>query len=85
MFSRNGSRLLLAISLSVPLGTALACGPDFPLRLLGDRAQTLGELPEGSFQFEVNRLGKAIAGLKPASATVGRSGKMSRRAGVVTA
>ena len=72
MFSRNGSRLLLAISLSVPLGTALACGPDFPLRLLGDRAQTLGELPEGSFQFEVNRLGKAIAGLKPATATVPR-------------
>ena len=70
MFSRNGSRLLLAISLSVPLGTALACGPDFPLRLLGDRAQTLGELPEGSFQFEVNRLGKAITGLEPATATI---------------
>ncbi|POA22761.1 hypothetical protein C1886_00585 [Pseudomonas sp. FW300-N1A1] len=66
MYSRNWPRHLLAFSLCLPLGTAMACGPDFPLRLLSDRAQTLGELPEGSFQFEVNRLGKAIAGLKPA-------------------
>lgn len=69
MYSRNWSRHLLALSLFLPLGTATACGPDFPLRLLGDRAMTLGELPEGSFQFEVNRLGKVIAGLKPAAQT----------------
>lgn len=69
MFSRNWPRHLLALGLCLPLGTAMACGPDFPLRLLSDRAQTLGELPEGSFQFEVNRLGKAIAGLKPAVAS----------------
>lgn len=69
MYSRNWPRHLLALSLFLPLGTATACGPDFPLRLLGDRAMTLGELPEGSFQFEVNRLGKVITGLKPAAAT----------------
>lgn len=68
MYSRNWPRHLLALSLFLPLGTATACGPDFPLRLLGDRAMTLGELPEGSFQFEVNRLGKVITGLKPAAA-----------------
>jgi hypothetical protein len=66
MSIRNWPRQLLALSLCLPLGSVMACGPDFPLRLLGDRAQTLGELPEGSFRFEVNRLGKAIAGLKPA-------------------
>ncbi|MCU1748130.1 hypothetical protein [Pseudomonas sp. 6D_7.1_Bac1] len=66
MSIRNWPRHLLAISLCLPLGSAIACGPDFPLRLLGDRTQTLGEMPEGSFLFEVNRLGKTIAGLKPA-------------------
>ncbi|WP_347902851.1 hypothetical protein [Pseudomonas purpurea] len=65
MFIRNG---LLCLTLSLPLGSALACGPDFPLRLLSDRAHTLAELPEGSFQFEASRLGSAIAGLKPATA-----------------
>ncbi|RON05698.1 hypothetical protein BK659_21585 [Pseudomonas brassicacearum] len=66
MSIRNWPRHVLALSLCLPLGCAMACGPNFPMRLLGDRAQTLGELPEGSFRFEVNRLGKAIAGLKPA-------------------
>ena len=68
MFSRNRPRQWLALGLCLPLGTAMACGPDFPLRLLGDRAQNLSELPEGSFQLEVNRLGRTIAGLKPAAA-----------------
>jgi hypothetical protein len=66
MSIRNWPRHVLALSLCLPLGCAMACGPNFPMRLLGDRAQTLGELPEGSFRFEANRLGKAIAGLKPA-------------------
>lgn len=67
MFTRKWPRHLLCLSLCLPLGPALACGPDFPMRLLDNRAQTLAELPEGSFRFEVSRLGQAIAGLKPAT------------------
>ncbi|WP_210712763.1 hypothetical protein [Pseudomonas sp. MWU349] len=59
------SRYLLCLSLCLPLAPALACGPTFPMRLLGDRPQTLAQLPEGSFQFEISRLGKPIVGLKP--------------------
>lgn len=65
MSTRNWPRRLLCLSLGVPFGTALACGPDFPMRLLDDRAQTLADLPESNFAFEVNRLGQAISGLKP--------------------
>ena len=65
MSTRNWPRHLLCLSLSVPFGPALACGPDFPMQLLRDRAQTLAELPEGNFAFEVNRLGQQLAGLKP--------------------
>ncbi len=64
MFTRNWPRHVLCLSLSLPLGSALACGPDFPMRLLDNRAQSLAELPEGNFQFEINRLGHVIAGLK---------------------
>ena len=64
MFTRNWPRHLLCMSLSLPLGSALACGPDFPMRLLDNRGQSLAELPEGNFSFEVSRLGHAIAGLK---------------------
>ncbi|WP_210642122.1 hypothetical protein [Pseudomonas sp. Tri1] len=67
MFTRKWPRRLLCLSLSLPLGQALACGPEFPMRLLDNRAQSLAELPEGSFRFEVSRLGQAIAGLKPAT------------------
>jgi len=65
MFTRKWPRRLLCLSLSLPLGQALACGPDFPMRLLDNRAQSLAELPEGNFRFEISRLGQAIAGLKP--------------------
>src|SRR5471030_1504307 len=68
MFTRNWPRHLLCLSLSLPLGSALACGPDFPMRLLDNRGQSLAELPEGNFNFEINRLGHAIAGLKNATA-----------------
>jgi len=68
MLSRNWPRHLLCLSLSLPLGSALACGPDFPMRLLDDRGQTLADLPEGNFNFELSRLGKTIAGLKNATA-----------------
>ena len=64
MFTRNWPRHLLCLSLSLPLGSALACGPDFPLRLLDNRSQSLAELPEGNFRFEISRLGQTIAGLK---------------------
>ncbi|RON38813.1 hypothetical protein BK666_28820 [Pseudomonas frederiksbergensis] len=68
MFTRNWPRHLLCLSLSLPLGSALACGPDFPMRLLDNRGQSLSELPEGNFAFEINRLGHAIAGLKNVTA-----------------
>src|SRR5690606_12250212 len=64
MLTRKWPRHLLCLSLSLPLGSALACGPDFPMRLLDNRGQSLAELPEGNFRFEINRLGHAIAGLK---------------------
>jgi len=68
MLTRNWPRHLLCLSLSLPLGSALACGPDFPMRLLDDRGQSLAELPEGNFKFEISRLGKTIAGLKNVTA-----------------
>jgi hypothetical protein len=68
MLTRNWPRHLLCLSLSLPLGTALACGPDFPMRLLDNRGQTLADLPEGNFNFEISRLGKTIAGLKNVTA-----------------
>ncbi|EJM49929.1 hypothetical protein PMI26_00143 [Pseudomonas sp. GM33] len=68
MFTRNWPRHLLCLSLSLPLGSALACGPDFPMRLLDNRGQSLTELPEGNFSFEISRLGHAINGLKSVTA-----------------
>ncbi|WP_445180372.1 hypothetical protein [Pseudomonas sp. McL0111] len=68
MLTRNWPRHLLCLSLSLPLGTALACGPDFPMRLLDNRGQTLADLPEGNFNFEISRLGKTIAGLNNVTA-----------------
>lgn len=64
MSTRKWPRHLLCLTLSLPLGSALACGPDFPMRLLDNRGQTLSELPEGNFNFEISRLGGSIAGLK---------------------
>lgn len=68
MLTRNWPRHLLCLSLSLPLGSVLACGPDFPMRLLDNRGQTMSELPEGNFNFELSRLGKTIAGLKNVTA-----------------
>jgi len=48
--------LVCAIALGMlPLACG-ACGPDFPAELLGDRAATLNNLPEGAFYFEAQRL-----------------------------
>ncbi|MGF6283850.1 hypothetical protein [Pseudomonas silensiensis] len=69
MLTRNWPRHLLCLSLSLPLGSALACGPDFPMRLLDNRGQSLAELPEGNFRFEIRRLGHAVAGLKNVTET----------------
>lgn len=69
MLTRNWPRNLLCLSLSLPLGSALACGPDFPMRLLDNRGQSLAELPEGNFRFEISRLGHAVAGLKNVTET----------------
>ncbi|MDI3275662.1 hypothetical protein [Pseudomonas sp. AL03] len=69
MFTRNWPRHLLCLSLSLPLGSALACGPDFPMRLLDNRGQSLAELPEGNFRFEISRFGHAVAGLKNVTET----------------
>ncbi|WP_064116530.1 hypothetical protein [Pseudomonas fluorescens] len=68
MLTRNWPRHLLCLSLCLPLGSALACGPDFPMRLLDNRGQSLADLPEGNFHFELSRLGKTIAGLKNVTA-----------------
>lgn len=38
------------------------------MRLLDNRGQSLAELPEGNFNFEISRLGKTIAGLKNVTA-----------------
>lgn len=67
MFTPKWPAPLLLLSLALPLGQAMACGPDFPMRLLDNRSQTLADLPEGNFRFEVSRLGRAIAGLEPAT------------------
>ncbi len=63
----NQSLLALAIATLLPLGSAQACGPDFPYRLLNDRGNALSQLPEGSFSVEIKRLGLSISGLKPSS------------------
>jgi hypothetical protein len=56
-----------AVLVLLPLGGARACGPDFPYRLLDDRAGALATLPEGSFVQEARRLGAPIDGLGRAS------------------
>ncbi|KMM77389.1 hypothetical protein ACP93_00605 [Xanthomonas sp. NCPPB 1128] len=69
--SCRDSRRVVALAtalLLLPLGGARACGPEFPYRLLDDRAGALAQLPEGSFAREVQRLGAPIEGLGRASA-----------------
>ncbi|MEN0104854.1 MAG: hypothetical protein AAGC84_00345 [Pseudomonas sp.] len=57
--------LALAIALSAPL--AHACGPDYPMRLLANRANSLAELPESNFSFEIGRLAVGLPALKQAA------------------
>jgi hypothetical protein len=45
----------LALAALLP-STTHACGPDFPQELLTNRVATLGQLPEGAFNFEARNL-----------------------------
>ena len=56
MWLRSLLASLLVLILLTPVRDADACGPDFPHRLLVDRAGTLGELPDGAFSLEATRL-----------------------------
>jgi cellulose synthase operon protein C len=49
-------RTSLLIAMSACASLALACGPEFPNRLLDDRSASLQDLPIGSFDFEMKRL-----------------------------
>ncbi|WP_437882581.1 hypothetical protein [Pseudomonas sp. LRF_L74] len=57
----------LGLGMLLPLASAMACGPDFPYRLLEDRENALAQLPEGSFSNEVRLFGNPVAGLGQAS------------------
>ena len=46
------------------LATAIACGPDFSVQLLDDRAGTLGATPANSFAFEAAALASPMDSLK---------------------
>ncbi|MFJ9452311.1 hypothetical protein [Herbaspirillum sp. NPDC101397] len=52
--------LRIAIALAIPFSAAvvIACGPDFPLQVLDDRAGTLKATPANSFAYEAAHLVK---------------------------
>jgi tetratricopeptide (TPR) repeat protein len=57
------NKIILASLLgAIGVGTAIACGPDFPWQLLGNRDRTVSDRVELSFTFEVGRLVKVPAG-----------------------
>ena len=57
MLKFNKALLLSSMTLA---GSALACGPDFPMMLSTDRAQTFSALPEPVFLVEVQALAYAV-------------------------
>jgi hypothetical protein len=59
----------LSLALCLPWAPAQACGPDFARRLLSDRAQSLNELPESNFAFELSRIAPANS-TRPRALTV---------------
>ena len=67
MHNPDWRHALLGSALIIGSSATLACGPDFQLRLLGDRQLSLSDLPEGNFAVEAARLGQSIAGLGKAS------------------
>ena len=56
--------LRIAVALALPLGAAvvIACGPDFPLQVLDDRAGTLKATPANSFAYEASHLAQMAPG-----------------------
>lgn len=57
MLKFNKALLLSCMTLA---GSALACGPDFPMMLSSDRAQTFAVLPEPVFLVEVQSLAATV-------------------------
>ena len=56
------NRIIVASLLAaVGVGTAIACGPDFPWQLLGNRDRTVSDRVELNFAFEAGRLVKVPA------------------------
>ena len=60
MLKMNKALLLSSMMLA---GSALACGPDFPMMLSSDRAQTFAVLPESVFLVEVQVLASVVPDL----------------------
>ncbi len=60
MLKFNKALLLSCMTLA---GSALACGPDFPMMLSSDRTQTFAVLPEPVFLVEVQALASAVPDL----------------------
>lgn len=60
-------RIAAAAALGLPLAAAvvIACGPDFPLQVLDDRAGTLKQTPANSFAYEASHLVSASDALQP--------------------
>lgn len=56
----NIKHLRIAVALAIPFSAAvvIACGPDFPLQVLDDRAGTLKATPANSFAYEAAHLVK---------------------------
>ena len=56
----NTRHLRIAVALAIPFSAAvvIACGPDFPLQVLDDRAGTLQATPANSFAYEAAHLVK---------------------------
>jgi len=56
----NTKHLRIAVALAIPFSAAvvIACGPDFPLQVLDDRAGTLKATPANSFAYEAAHLVK---------------------------
>ena len=61
--SIRSSLLCAALAVALPM-SALACGPNFPVDLLHDRAWTLDKLPEGGFDYEAAHLVKPAYAFK---------------------
>ena len=54
--------MAVALVTAIGIGSAIACGPNFPWQLLDNRDQTVSDRVELSFAFEVARLAKVPAG-----------------------